>query len=98
MGERFTGGYTLIEILLVLALLAILSVVGLPAYQQVLQKGHRIVAAAVLMNIWAKQEAHRLEEGAYALDLASLDLAERPFLGPQGRQALPGQARYRLSC
>ena len=38
----------------------------------------------------------RLEEGAYALDLASLDLAERPFLGPQGLQALPGQARYRL--
>ena len=37
MGERFSGGYTLIEILLVLALLAILSVVGLPAYQQVLQ-------------------------------------------------------------
>lgn len=58
-------GVTLIEILVVIALVALLLGLAVPAYQQYLQRGYRVEAARALYTIAACQERVRARMGQY---------------------------------
>lgn len=58
-------GFTLIEILLVVALLGLLLSFALPYYQGYLERGHRVEAIRMLTSAAACQERHRAQTGAY---------------------------------
>jgi len=51
-----TKGFTLIEMLIVIAVLTILVMVALPTYQNQVLKGNRAVAKAKLLELAAKEE------------------------------------------
>ena len=59
------AGVTLVEILVVVALLAVLLGLAAPAYQQYLQRGHRVEAARALFGVAACQERVRARTGRY---------------------------------
>jgi len=59
------SGFTLIEILIVIALLGILLSLALPSYQSYLERGHRVEAIRMLTSAAACQERHRAQAGAY---------------------------------
>ena len=58
-------GMTLIEIVLVVALLGVLLSIAMPSYQRYVQRGHRVEAIQLLLTAAACQERHRAVTGSY---------------------------------
>lgn len=58
-------GLTLVEIVVVVAIAAILLAVAVPSYQRYLQRGHRADAIRGLMEVATCQERVRSEQGFY---------------------------------
>ena len=58
-------GFTLIEILIVVALLGLLLSLALPYYQGYVERGNRVEAIRLLTSAAACQERHRAQAGSY---------------------------------
>ena len=59
------GGFTLVEVVLVVALLGLLVTLAAPSYQAFLLRAHRSDAMVQLMELGACQERIRAGSGAY---------------------------------
>jgi type IV pilus assembly protein PilE len=66
--ERPGSGFTVIELLIVLAVVGLLLTIAVPQYQQFLQRGHRVEAITLLTEAAACQERIRAGTGAYDPD------------------------------
>lgn len=64
-------GFTLIEIVVVVAILLILAAVALPAYTSQVMRGNRAAAQTVMMDMASKQEQYLLVNRSYG-DSAAL--------------------------
>ncbi len=64
-------GFTLIEIMVVVAIVAIIASIALPSYQQSVHKSRRADAVLALQQIQVEQEKLRAECTSYAADLAA---------------------------
>lgn len=60
-----TRGWTIMDLLIVLALLGILLGIAIPGYQQYLTRAHRVEAIATLLVAASCQERIRAETGSY---------------------------------
>ena len=65
-------GWTLSELLIALAILALLLGLALPSHQQQQRQARRADARAGLQILWLDQARHRSLHGRFAADLASL--------------------------
>lgn len=78
-------GFTVIELMIVLVIVAILLSIGLPSYQQQLQKARRSLGRAELMEVMARQEQFFLNHRQYASVLTDLGFPESPYaIGTDG--------------
>jgi type IV pilus assembly protein PilE len=59
------SGFTLVEILLTIGLIALLFSLSLPQYSNYLQRSHRVEAIRMLMEVAACQERLRAGSGSY---------------------------------
>jgi type IV pilus assembly protein PilE len=74
-----TRGFTLIEIMLVVLVIAILVAIAFPSYQQHLRKGRRANAEAFLSDVASRQQQYLLDARGYALGGTALtDLGVAP--------------------
>jgi type IV pilus assembly protein PilE len=71
-----TGGFTLLEIVVVLAIVSIVGSMAVPAYQSSLARAQRSEAIHALTKLQLAQESFRAHHGSYALAL--------PLLGGMG--------------
>lgn len=83
---RRVAGFTLVEVAVVCALVAILAGLAWPSYRGYDFRAGRVDAVEALTRVQAAQERYRSAHGLYAADLA-------PLLGtsarsPQGRYAI----------
>ena len=60
------GGVTLLELLITLAIVAILAAAAYPSYRQYVVRAHRTEAIESLLAVAAEQERHHLAQGRYA--------------------------------
>lgn len=67
-------GMTLIELMVVVAIVGVLAAIAYPAYTNSLVKGTRANAKAYLMDVAQKQQAYLLDNRRYA-DQATLEAA-----------------------
>lgn len=70
-----TGGFTLIEVMIVVVVVAILAAVAVPTYHDHLRKARRAAAQSHLMDVAQRQQQYLLDARSYAPDLATLGIA-----------------------
>ena len=66
------AGFTLIELMVTVAIIAILATVALPSYQNHVMRANRSAAASFLMEMANMQERYYLDARAYAADMSAL--------------------------
>jgi type IV pilus assembly protein PilE len=69
------GGFTLIELMVVVAVVAILGAVAYPSYRNYIVRGNRSAAQSFMLEVASKQERYMLDARTYAADMATLGMA-----------------------
>ncbi len=72
-------GFTLIELMIVVAVVAIIAGVALPAYRSYVLKAGRAEGKAALVDVAAKQEQYFLDNKTYTNDMTKLGYGADPY-------------------
>ena len=70
--SRRDGGFTLVEIMMVLVVLSVLLMVSLPRYLEQVHRTYRALARAELQKVVLRQEQFFIEQRSYAENLQQL--------------------------
>ena len=68
MRRRSNGGFTLIELMMVIAIVAVLLAIALPAFQNQIIRGHRGAAKAAMMDLANRESQYLLANRSYVSD------------------------------
>ena len=66
------GGFTLLELMIVVVIIGILAAIAIPSYQDSVRKGRRSAAQTLLMEMASKQQQYLLDTRSYALGAAGV--------------------------
>ena len=72
------GGFTLIELMITVAVIGILAAVAYPSYQSYLVKSNRRAAQAFMMDVSNKQKQFLIDSRSYAATVAALGMSAPP--------------------
>lgn len=81
---RQMRGFSLMEMMIVLVIVAILAGVALPAYQGSMEKARRSDAYATLMDVASRQEQHLLDRATYTAAMTDLGYLADPVISEEG--------------
>jgi len=65
-------GFTLIELMITVAIIGILAAVAYPSYTNYIRKGKRATAQTALMELASKEQTYLLDRRVYTANLTSL--------------------------
>jgi type IV pilus assembly protein PilE len=69
---RGSAGFTLIELMIAVAVVAILVTIALPSYQDHMRKGRRAAAQTFLIDTATRQQQYLLDARSYAVGAAAM--------------------------
>ena len=82
MNIKLSNGFTLIELMIVVAVIGVLAAIAMPAYQDYVTRAKRADAKAGLLQVQLAEEKWRANNSNYG-SLTNLTLAD-PFPSPDG--------------
>lgn len=71
-------GFTLVELMIVVVVIALLSMVAIPAYNDNVRKGRRADAKSTLTTAAARMEQYFMDNKSYTTDMKNLGYADSP--------------------
>lgn len=71
--DRLASGFTLVELMVTVAIVAILLGIAVPSYSLYMKRSRRGEAESALMDIAQREQTYLLDQRAYAPDLATLN-------------------------
>jgi len=74
VNAKHVKGFTLIEIMLVVAIMGVIAAIAIPQYKQYVIRGNRAAAQSFMMDVASRQKQFLLDARAYAPDLPTLAL------------------------
>lgn len=86
--RRRDSGLSLVELLVTLAVVAIVAGIALPAWQSQRTRAERTDARAWLIRLGNDQQAYFVRQGRYAADLRELGFTTATAPTPNGRYSL----------
>ncbi len=81
---RPASGFTLIELMVVVLVIAILTVIAVPSYTNQVRKSRRTEAKSMLLDLSAREERYMATNGVYSTAAADLGLSAYPQLTTTG--------------
>ncbi|PJG59413.1 type IV pilin protein [Aeromonas cavernicola] len=70
----FYRGFSLVELMIVITIVAILSLIAYPSYQQYLLTTHRVEAKKMLLDVANRQESYFMDFSQYASSATALSV------------------------
>ncbi|MDH5206715.1 MAG: prepilin-type N-terminal cleavage/methylation domain-containing protein [Hylemonella sp.] len=67
-------GFTLVEMLITVAIIGILAAIAIPSYNKYIVRAKRSAAQSFMLSVANKQEQYLLDRRTYAADLAALNM------------------------
>ena len=81
--KRDSNGFTLIELMITIAIVAILTMIALPSYQAYVRKANRSAAQSFMLSAAAREEQVLLDQRAYVA-VATANFGSKPSDSPPG--------------
>ena len=76
--DRYSGGFTLIELMIAVAIVAILVATALPSYQAYVLRSHRTIAITALLDLGSRETRYYTANNAYTTSLTALGYGSDP--------------------
>jgi type IV pilus assembly protein PilE len=83
--KQRAAGFTLVELLVSIAVVAIIGAIAFPSYQDQMRKGRRAAAQAFLVEMASREQQYLLDARTYAVGataIAALNLTVPPDVAP----------------
>lgn len=77
-----SAGFTLIEVMIVVAVVAILTAVAYPSYRNYIVRANRSAAQSFMLEVASRQERYLLDARTYAADMATLGMTVPSNVSP----------------
>ena len=74
------GGFSLLELMIVVAIIAIISAIAYPSYMQFVVDAKRTTATSMLMQVADRQQQFFMDNKRYASDMTNLGFTANPLV------------------
>lgn len=95
---RCPQGWTLIELVVVMAIIAILATIAYPSYVNQVRKSKRVVAKSALLDAANREEQYFFTNRAYTGALTDLGYADPAYFGGDNSPSSAADAVYTLTA
>lgn len=92
MSKTKSAGFTLLELMIVVAIVGIIAAVAYPSYQDQVRKSKRADGHSKILDAMARQERFFSENNTYTDDMTDLGYANDPVDSDNGHYTIDGAA------
>lgn len=71
---KYAKGFTLVEVMIVVAIMGIIAAIAIPQYKQYIVRGNRAAAQAFMMDAANREKQYLLDSRTYASSLTALTM------------------------